>query len=99
MSSKWSAYFDKTQPENYRFLHYYEYWSKQSNFTSFQNESRNLKKDLERLLSHGSGEMKAAAARLHSNLTASFFFIIPFCMAGGKVCFTRLGELYPALAL
>ncbi|CAG8486090.1 658_t:CDS:2 [Ambispora gerdemannii] len=59
MSRTWSAYFDVTRPEDYRFLNFYEYRLQQSDFTSsFRQESDKLKKDLAILITNGSDKMK-----------------------------------------
>ena len=55
MSSKWCAYFGKTEPKEYCFLDFYEYRSKQVDFTfSFQKESYKLQMDLDNLMKDGS---------------------------------------------
>ncbi|CAG8646147.1 11601_t:CDS:2, partial [Diversispora eburnea] len=62
MSSRWCAYFDETNPQDYRFLDFYEYRSKQVDFTlSFQKESYKLQADLALLTKEGSQEMKEVA--------------------------------------
>ncbi|CAG8463275.1 4620_t:CDS:10 [Acaulospora morrowiae] len=62
MSSKWCAYFNETEPKEYRFLGFYEYRSKQVDFTfSFQKESYKLQMDLDNLMKDGSEEAKETA--------------------------------------
>ncbi|CAG8616063.1 4450_t:CDS:10, partial [Ambispora leptoticha] len=62
MSSRWCAYFDKTDPKEYCFLDFYEYRSKQVDFTfSFQKESYKLQMDLDNLMKDGSEESKETA--------------------------------------
>ncbi|KAG9295802.1 hypothetical protein G9A89_009031 [Geosiphon pyriformis] len=63
MSSKWwCAYFNETDPKKYRFLGFYEYRSKQVDFTfSFQKESYKLQMDLNNLMKDGSEESKEIA--------------------------------------
>ena len=57
MSSIWCVYLDVTQPKDYRFLGFYEYRSKQVDFTfSFQTESYKLKMDLDCLIDKGTGK-------------------------------------------
>lgn len=80
LSRTWSAYFDETHPEDYRFLDFYEYRSQQSDFTfSFQKESDKLKKDLGSLITNGSDKMKEGANLLNKSFKVKFLFIV-FCM-------------------
>ncbi|GBC34695.2 hypothetical protein GLOIN_2v1716154 [Rhizophagus irregularis DAOM 181602=DAOM 197198] len=65
MSRTWSAYFEETRPEDYRFLDFYEYRLQQSDFTfSFRKESDKLKKDLS-ILINGPDKMKEGASILN----------------------------------
>ncbi|CAG8671119.1 6572_t:CDS:10 [Funneliformis caledonium] len=58
MSRTWSAYFDETHPEDYRFLDFYKFRSQKSDFTfSFRKESDKLKKDLDILTTNGPDNM------------------------------------------
>src|SRR5438067_2012141 len=83
MSRIWSAYFEETRPEDYRFLDFYEYRLQQSDFTfSFRRESDKLKKDLSLLITNGPDKMKEGASLLDKSFKAKFFSIIVFCMAG-----------------
>jgi hypothetical protein len=63
-----SAYFDITPPNQYSFLGFYQYRSKQDNFTfSFQKEAYTLKKNLESLLNtrnSSNSEIMESAKRL-----------------------------------
>ncbi|RIA87270.1 hypothetical protein C1645_740257 [Glomus cerebriforme] len=64
----WSSYFDETSPEQYTFVGYYKHRLEQSDFkNSYQSESYKLKMNLESLMSHGTSEKKAAAAKLEKN--------------------------------
>ncbi|CAG8666804.1 10356_t:CDS:10, partial [Funneliformis caledonium] len=57
------AYFEKTRPEDYHFLDFYEYRLQQSDFTfSFCKESDKLKKDLSILIANGLDKMKEGAS-------------------------------------
>ncbi len=65
MSELWNIYFDTAQPKDYSFLGFYEYRSKQADFTSvFKKESYKLKMDLANLKKYGSDEMKTSASKL-----------------------------------
>ena len=84
MSSKWCAYFNETEPKGYRFLGFYEYRSKQVDFTfSFQKESYKLRMDLHNLMKDGSEESKETASRLNKIFQAStlvdFFYNYSLC--------------------
>ena len=71
MSYTWSAYFEETRPEDYRFLDFYEYRLQQSDFSfSFRKESDKLKKDLSILITNGPDKMKEGASLLNRQ---SFF--------------------------
>ncbi|CAG8495339.1 8366_t:CDS:10, partial [Cetraspora pellucida] len=64
-SMSWSSYFDVTPPEDYSFLEYYRYRSRQTDFIpSFKKESHKLKKDLENVIKDGVDEKKKGARRL-----------------------------------
>ncbi|CAG8708232.1 16736_t:CDS:2 [Funneliformis mosseae] len=66
LSRTWSAYFEETRPEDYRFLDFYEYRLQQSDFTfSFRKESDKLKKDLSILITNGPDKMKEGASILN----------------------------------
>ncbi|CAG8704777.1 11808_t:CDS:2, partial [Acaulospora morrowiae] len=72
MSSKWCSYFNETEPKEYRFLDFYEYRSKQADFTfSFQKESYKLQMDLNNLMEDGSEESKETASHLNKLFKAS----------------------------
>ncbi|CAG8529961.1 16512_t:CDS:2 [Cetraspora pellucida] len=59
----WDTYFDKTPPEEYRFLDFYKYRQRQEDFTfSFQKEASRLRKSLDLIL-NGSKEAKNNANR------------------------------------
>ncbi|KAF0361919.1 hypothetical protein F8M41_014088 [Gigaspora margarita] len=61
----WDTYFDKTLPEEYRFLDFYKYRQGQEDFTfSFQKEASRLRKSLDLLILNGSKEAKNNANRL-----------------------------------
>ena len=76
MSRTWSAYFEETRPEDYRFLDFYEYRLQQSDFTfSFRKESDKLKKDLDILITNGSDKMKKGARLLNESFKAKVFFL------------------------
>ncbi|CAG8589648.1 13888_t:CDS:10, partial [Cetraspora pellucida] len=65
MSGKWCAYFNETDPKEYRFLGFYEYRAKQADFTfSFQKESYKLQMDLDNLMKDGPEESKKTASQL-----------------------------------
>ncbi|RHZ90059.1 hypothetical protein Glove_8g6 [Diversispora epigaea] len=65
MSSRWCAYFHETNPQDYRFLDFYEYRSKQVDFTfSFMNEAYKLRNDLDLIAKDGSKEMKEAVIKM-----------------------------------
>ena len=60
----YSVYFKETTPDNYHFLGFYQYRSKQEDFTfSFQRETDKLWKDLV-ILEIGPGGIKKGAIRL-----------------------------------
>ncbi|CAG8637254.1 796_t:CDS:2 [Paraglomus brasilianum] len=64
-STPWSTYFNITLPEDYSFLEYYKYRSKQTDFTSsFKKETHKLKKDPENLIKDGLDEKRKGASRL-----------------------------------
>ncbi|EXX77361.1 hypothetical protein RirG_024430 [Rhizophagus irregularis DAOM 197198w] len=74
MSRTWSAYFEETRPEDYRFLDFYEYRLQQSDFTfSFRKESDKLKKDLS-ILINGPDKMKEGASILNGRFKVKFFY-------------------------
>ncbi|CAG8620537.1 3750_t:CDS:2 [Funneliformis caledonium] len=90
MSSNWCNYFDETEPEYYRFLGFYEYRSKQVDFTfSFRTEAYKLKMDLDCLIEKGTEEMKKVATE-----GALIAKVIPECCLpyGRNV---RYGKLEP----
>ena len=72
----WSAYFDETDPSNYRFIHYYEYRLKQADFScSFESEARGLKRSLDNLLADGPDNVKEAVRRMRGAFKASFIYV------------------------
>ena len=75
MSRTWSAYFDETHPEDYRFLDFYKFRLQKSDFTfSFRKESEKLKKDLDILTTNGPENMMESANQLYESFKARFFF-------------------------
>lgn len=91
-------YFDDIRPENYRFLNYYEYRSRQPDFTySFQKESHRLKTHLERLMSNSSDEIKEGATQMYKIYKVKFLFIFLLLFSEGG-CARHLSGLYFALA-
>ncbi|CAG8707098.1 6133_t:CDS:10, partial [Funneliformis mosseae] len=94
MSSSWYAYFDKTQPKNYRFLGFYEYRSKQVDFTfSFRTESYKLQMDLYCLINNGTEEMKKIASQLNNIFKRALIatMISECCLPYGQnVCYGKL---------
>ncbi|CAG8727714.1 13265_t:CDS:10 [Dentiscutata erythropus] len=67
----WDTYFDKTSPEEYRFLDFYKYRQGQEDFTfSFQKEANILRKSLDLIL-NGSKEAKNNANRLKQSFEAN----------------------------
>src|SRR2546421_678893 len=82
--TSWSAYFDVTSPENYSFLGYYEYRSKQEDFLySFRKECHRLKTDLANLMENSSGEMKEIASRLEEGRKVKVFYRCFFALLVG----------------
>ncbi len=71
------AYFKETTPDKYRFLDFYQYRSKQEDFTfSFQKEADKLLKDLDLILEIGSEEIKKGAIRLKQNFEVIFIIFV-----------------------
>jgi hypothetical protein len=67
----WEAYFDEVQPENWRFLGFYQYRRNQTNFSSFQKEAFKLKRSLENLFKKGSTKARYRAKKLLDAYKAS----------------------------
>ena len=83
MPTSWSAHFDETNPEDYRFLGFYEYRSKQVDFTfSFMKEAYKLQMDLDLIAKDGSKEMKQVAIQMNNIIKVFDFHIIVHCIAG-----------------
>jgi hypothetical protein len=85
LSRTWSAYFEETRPEDYRFLDFYEYRLQQSDFTfSFRKESDKLKKDLSILITNGPDKMKEGASILNGRFKVKFFLSSFFAWLYGR---------------
>ncbi|CAG8656690.1 11093_t:CDS:2, partial [Ambispora leptoticha] len=67
-------YFKETNPEEYRFLDFYKYRSKQTDFTySFQKEADILRKCLSNMLRESSEDIKKRISLLLQDFEASYF--------------------------
>jgi len=69
-------YFEKTSPEQFRFVDFYRYRQKQDDFTrSFRDESGNLWRCLKLLVKDGTPQVKENAVRLQKSFEASVCFL------------------------
>ncbi|CAG8505417.1 7996_t:CDS:2 [Paraglomus occultum] len=83
------VYFKETTPDNYRFLDFYQYRSKQEDFTfSFQKEADKLRKDLDLILKNGPEENKKGAIRLKQSFKYGRLPVVP---RRGKTHTTTVG--------
>ncbi|CAG8714403.1 360_t:CDS:2 [Funneliformis caledonium] len=77
MPTSWSAYFDETDLEDYHFLDFYEYRSKQADFTfSFMKEAYKLQMDLDLIAKDGSKEMKENVVNLMDGMSIVLSILI-----------------------
>ncbi|CAG8747923.1 17660_t:CDS:1, partial [Acaulospora morrowiae] len=68
------GYFKETNPEEYHFLDFYKYRSKQTDFTySFQKEADILRKCLSNILKESSEDIKEQISLLLQDFEASYF--------------------------